>query len=223
MPGTLTDSVRSQIGSLTLDSQRPLIICDADEVLFQFVKSLDMWLRTRDHYLDLQSFAITGNIKHLETEVPWPAEGVKELLNDFFAEGTREETPVPGAADALEALSARAQIVVLTNIKTDYRQNRIEALRQNGMPYPVIANQGAKGAAAAALAERAGSPVIFLDDLPPNISSVRRGVPGAHIIHFIGDPRLAAMIGRAPDANHRIDDWGEVFKVVEGILAEGTT
>lgn len=219
MPGTLTDSVRGQISGLMLDSQRPLIICDADEVLFQFVKSLDTWLRTRDHYLDLQSFAITGNIKHLETQVPWPAEGVKELLNDFFAEGTRDETPVPGAADALEALSAKAQIVVLTNIKADYRQNRSDALEQGGMPYPVIANQGAKGAAAAALAERAGSPVIFLDDLPPNISSVRRGVPDAHIIHFIGDPRLAAMIGKAPDANHRIDDWNEVLKVVEGILA----
>jgi hypothetical protein len=220
MPGNLSESVRNQIAALTLDPARPLIICDADEVLFQFVKSLDVWLRTQDHYLDLQSFAITGNIKHLETQIPWPAEGVKALLNDFFAEGTRDETPVPGAAEALEALSIHAQIVVLTNIKVDYRANRIGALKKHGMPYPVIANEGKKGAAASALAERAGRPVIFLDDLPPNISSVRAGVPGAHIIHFVGDPRLAAMIGPAPDANHRIDEWSEVRDVVERILGE---
>lgn len=221
MPGILTDSVRNQINAIDLDPKRPLIICDADEVLFQFVKSLDVWLRTRDHYLDLQSFAITGNIKHLETREPWPADGIKALLNEFFAEGTRDETPVPGAADALEALSSMAQIVVLTNISADYRQARGNALKKHRMPYPVIANEGKKGAAAAALAERAGTPVIFLDDLPPNIASVRQGVPDAHIIHFIGDPRLAAMIGQAPDADHRIDDWGEVRRVLEVIFEEG--
>ena len=218
MPGLLSDSVRKQIGGLKLEAHRPLIICDADEVLFQFVKSLDTWLRTRDHYLDLQSFAITGNIKHMETQVPWPADQIKALLKDFFIEGTRDEIPVPGAADALQALTDIAQIVVLTNISETAHEARRAALIKCGMPYQVIANEGAKGAAAMALAERASRPVIFLDDLPPNISSVRRGIPHAHIIHFIGDPHLASLIGKAPDANHRIDDWFEAGQVIRSII-----
>ena len=77
-----------------------------------------------------------------------------------------------------------------------------------------------KGAAAVALAERTSRPVIFLDDLPPNISSVRRGLPEAHIIHFVGDARLAALIGKSPDANHRIDDWPGAGKVIRRIIEE---
>lgn len=220
MPGILTNTVRDQIATLTIKEDRPLIICDADEVLFQFVKSLDLWLRTRDHYLDLQSFAISGNIKHIETEVPWPTDQIKSLLKEFFVEGAREEIPVPGAADALKALSDVAEIVVLTNINMQAREARQEALINCGMPYPVVANEGPKGAAAKAIAGTVARPVVFLDDLPPNITSVRRGLPDAHIIHFIGDPRLGSMIGKAPDADHRIDIWPEAEQVIKGIIEE---
>jgi hypothetical protein len=220
MPGFLTDSVRDQIEGLDLDQTRPLILCDADEVLFQFVRSLDIWLRTRGLYLDLQSFAITGNIKNVETDTPWPAENIKPLLKDFFLEDAREEIPVPGAAAALKDLSSLAQIVVLTNVADGAREARRAALIKCGMPYPVVANQGAKGAAASALAERTASPIVFLDDLPPNISSVRRGLPEAHIIHFIGDPRLASMIGKAPDADHRIDDWPQAAQVIKRVIRD---
>lgn len=218
MPGILTDSVRGQIDALELDPQRPLVICDADEVLFEFVRSLERYLDTRDHYLDLQSFAITGNVKHKETDVPFPANEMKDLLADFFAVATRDMTPVEGAADALASLSDHAQIVVLTNMPEAHRDARLEALARHNMSYPVIANEGAKGAAAAALSERTGDPVIFLDDLPPNITSVRRGVPGATIIHFIGDTRLARLLGPAPDSDHRIDDWTEAHKVIVEII-----
>lgn len=221
MPGILTDSVRGQIGTIELASDRPLIICDADEVLFEFVRSLEIYLDTRDHYLDLQSFAITGNIKHKETDVPFPASGMKDLLADFFATSTRDMSPVPGAAEALKALADQAQIVVLTNMPEAHRAARLSALERHGMLYPVIANEGAKGAAAAALSERTGNPVIFLDDLPPNISSVRRGVPDATIIHFIGDPRLAKLLGPAPDSDHRIDEWAGAQKIIEDTIAKG--
>ncbi len=215
MPGILTDSVRSQIDALELDPQRPLVICDADEVIFEFVRSLERYLDTRDHYLDLQSFAITGNIKHKETDVPFPASEMKDLLADFFAVATRDMTPVPGAAKALASLADLAQIVVLTNMPEAHRSARLAALERHNMSYPVIANEGAKGAAAAALSKRTGKPVIFLDDLPPNIASVRRGVPDATIIHFIGDARLARLLGPAPDSDHRIDDWVEAQRIIE--------
>lgn len=215
MPGILTDSVRDQIAAIKLDPGRPLIICDADEVLFEFVRGLEKYLDARDHYLDLQSFAITGNIKHKETDVAFPASGMKDLLADFFATATRDLTPVAGAAEALASLADLAQIVVLTNMPEAHRDARREALERHNMSYPVIANEGAKGAAAAALSERTGNPVIFLDDLPPNITSVRRGVPNATIIHFIGDTRLARLLGPAPDSDHRIDDWVEAQRIIE--------
>ena len=60
----LGESIRTQIDELSLDSNRPLLLCDADEVLFQFVRGLERHLETQGFHLDLISFSLFGNIKH---------------------------------------------------------------------------------------------------------------------------------------------------------------
>ncbi|MFZ5608446.1 MAG: hypothetical protein ACOY99_02425 [Pseudomonadota bacterium] len=212
---------RTQIEDLRarLDGARPLIICDADEVLVRFVATLEAYLGDEGLYLRFDSFALTGNIRRREDDRPLDKEEVGRLLRQFFATRIADCPPVEGAAAALHALSTRADIVVLTNLPDGLRAVREAALKRLGMPYPVIANDGLKGPAVALLALRRRAPICFLDDLPPNIDSVAEDAAHVHRIHFVADPRLAALLGPAARAHCRIDSWRDTRDYLERLLA----
>ena len=54
-----------QIKSLSLKKNIPLIISDADEVLFLFLKGFEKFLKSKNLYLDLAKARLTGNIKKI--------------------------------------------------------------------------------------------------------------------------------------------------------------
>ena len=217
---TLHDDVLSHLEALRLSPEHPLIVSDADEVIFAFVRSLEGFLLDNGHFLDLQSFALSGNIRDSETGEPVSAELVKALIGDFFDQRTEQIEPVDGAADALAALSRRAQILVLSNVPLDRRAARRRALVKHGMDYPLVANIGRKGGAMAYLAARHEAPVFFLDDIPHNIASVARAAGAVTRLHFIADHRLRDLLGAAEDADARIDDWPGVRRFIEMRLSE---
>lgn len=217
---TLADEVLIQLNELTIKENRPLIICDADEVLVQFVRALEGYLEDNGYYIDLSSFALTGNIRKKKDDVPADAEQVREMVASFFADRTEHVPAVPGAAEALDALAKRCQIVVLTNIPLDHREARIKGLSNQQMNYPVIANTGAKGAVVRHLAEAANAPTYFIDDIPQNISSVAQAAQHVHRIHFVADHRLAALLEPAEDCHHRVDDWPGAKAYIENHLAK---
>jgi hypothetical protein len=204
---------------VTLDPARPLIICDADEVLLRFLVGLEGFLERNDCYLDLTSFRIHGNVKHKTTREAVADEAVTKLISDFFATDTRHLRPVDGAAEALRQLSDRAQIVILSNLPEAARDARIENLIEHGMPYPVIAGKGPKGPVVKGLLGDFAQPVIFVDDLPPNLTSVATETPQVHRLHFIADPRLAKLLPPAPDAHRRIDDWPSAAAWISSVIA----
>ncbi|TNE37423.1 MAG: hypothetical protein EP347_07945 [Alphaproteobacteria bacterium] len=210
----LVPEIKAQVDAIQLQEGRPLILCDADEVLFKFLEGLEHYLENEGYWLDMTSFRLTGNVKEKGTDEVVDGMRVKELLDSFFQHRTEHLEPVEGAAAALESLSNHAQIVILSNLPLAQRQDRERALAEHGMPYPLVANQGIKGPPAKALAEAAGGPVTFLDDLPPNLQSVREAVPHATLIHFIADPRLARLIGKAEASDHRLDTWPEVHDLL---------
>jgi hypothetical protein len=216
----LSESIRTQIDELSLDSNRPLLLCDADEVLFQFVRGLERHIETQGFHLDLISFSLFGNIKHAVSGEVASRDQVAGLLKGFFATQLPTLDPVPGAAKALAAIAEDAQVVVLTNTPPPRRADRAEALVRGGMPYPVIANEGAKGAAAGAIAGAHKAPVVFIDDIPHNIDSVLEAVTHAKGIHFVADPRLRPMIPKAPSALHRVDEWPEAEPLIRAALQE---
>ena len=192
---------------VTLDPARPLIICDADEVLLRFIEGLERFLARNGFYLALTSFRIHGNVKHRDTDEKAADDTVTQLVKDFFASDTRHLEPVTGAAAALRELSNRAQIIILSNLPETSRDARIDNLAEHGMSYPVIAGKGPKGTIVKDIVSGFSSSVVFIDDLPPHISSVAAETPHVHRLHFIADPRLAKLLGPAPDAHRRIDDW----------------
>ncbi|HCX66153.1 MAG TPA: hypothetical protein DHK64_01080, partial [Rhodobiaceae bacterium] len=69
------------------------------------------------------------------------------------------------------------------------------------------------------LADIVEAPVVFLDDIPHNLSSVAKAHAPAHLIHFIADPRLAKLLGPATDSHLHTTDWAEAQKFIEDTLS----
>lgn len=211
-PGTL-----AQIDALDL-AARPLVVCDVDEVVVRFVAAFEAHLHRHDHWLDARSFALTGNIRRRADNVAVDADTVHGFLRDFFDTRTAHLDPVPGAPEALGRLAGAAQIVMLTNIPHGYRAERMANLARHGLTHPVVTNEGAKGPAVALLAERTAGPLFFLDDSPMNIRSVLREVPRARVIHFLADPRLAALAEEVEGTHLRTGAWDEARAFIEAAL-----
>jgi hypothetical protein len=208
------DFVKEQIGELALEGDRPLIICDADEVLVYFVEPLGAFLEERGCKLVLESFRLLGNIRHAESGEPLDKAAALELLNDFFTHRVADCRPVEGAVEALKELAERAQIVVLTNVPMHAREARAAALSAQGMDYPLVANAGRKGPAVTALSNKRQAPVVFIDDIPLNHASVAEHAETTHRIHFVADPRLRSLIEPAEHCHARIDEWPEAREYI---------
>lgn len=219
-PRALHEDVVPQIEALSLKRGVPLIVSDCDEVLMQFLVGLEAYLETQGLWLDLRSYALTGNIKHRGTNEVFAAAGMPDLMKGFFAASTHALLAVPGAAEALKALSSRAQIVVLTNVPLADKETRARSLAAQGMGYPVIANKGLKGGAVRKLADMVEAPVFFLDDIPHNIASVAKAHDASHRLHFIADQRLARLMGQAPDSHFHTTEWAKAHDYIAARLDE---
>ena len=204
--------------SLKLALDRPLVICDADEVLVQFIAGLERFLLRRNRKLVLKTFAIHGNVLDELTGETVTHDEVTELLKDFFQHDTERLDPVPGAAEALNALRQSAQIIVLTNLPETSRDARRQHLASHGMDYPVIAGSGHKGPIVRKLIAGIKAPIVFIDDLPPHLTSVAQEAPQVHRLHFVADRRLARLIEPARDAHRRIDDWPSAQVWIESVI-----
>jgi hypothetical protein len=187
---------------------RPLLILDCDEVILEFAGPFARWLReARAVDLTFNSFALVGNMRHLADGRPVDPADFPALLNGFFAEGQHLQAPAEGAIEALSALSARMDLVVLTNIPEAYRDIRLEILKGHGLDVPVHANDGPKGRMIATLA--GDRRAVFVDDLPPHHSSAAKHAPAVGRLHMVADATLRGLIPAAPDAHARIDSWAE--------------
>ncbi len=211
--------VQAQLATLTLTPGRPLLVVDADEVLFYFMRGFERHLMRQDLYFDWKSYALYGNIRRRSDDVPVPAEELHPLLDGFFATDTANLEPVDGAAAALARLNHIADIVVLSNLPFHAKAAREAALLRHGMAYPLIANSGSKGPAMAALLGHAPRRAAFLDDIPHNHTAVAQAAPLVHRVHFIADTRLAALLPPAEHSQHRAASWAEIEPHVAAYLA----
>jgi len=208
MSNMLSEEISNQIETLELDPDRPLVISDADEVLLQFMRQFEIYLDRNDMWIDLSSFRLQGNIKYKGSDEAVDMTN-RNIIDDFFAAETLNFSPVEGAAEALNALSKEAQVIILTNLPLAQKSERQINLSKHGMDYPVIVGSGLKGPAVKSLGEKINAPLFFLDDIPHNINSVAEYVPTSGRIHMIADPRLSKLIGAAEGASARIDQWQE--------------
>jgi len=187
---------------------RPLIVSDCDEVLMHMVVPFRVWLDD-EHGID---FSFSGGferaLRHKTSGDPVERKLVWTLLSAFFATEMHRQTPIRGAVAAMERLSARADIVIVTNIGEEMASARAAQIHAHGLPYHVIGNRGGKGPAIRKLVEeRRPAQIFFIDDLAANHVSVARDVPQCWRLHMVGEPELAPHVEVARDAHVRIDDW----------------
>lgn len=207
----------AQIEELALNGD-PLVICDVDEVVLQFIAPLENLMNSAGFEFIDHRYRLTGNIRRIATGKLASTDEVRALLHGFFESHDRLQGEVPGAAQALARLARRAQIVMLTNMPAQFRAHRQKVLADYGMPYPVVVNEGPKGPAVSAFARRVKAPIVFLDDSPSNLTSVRNAVSEAHIIQFIADPRFFANADPVEGAALLSNDWNATRAHIEAVI-----
>jgi hypothetical protein len=219
MTNSIDSDVNIQLAALDLDPAKPLILCDADEVLLAFLAAFERFLHGCGYYYLWRSYALDGNVRLRTDDSEIPKNQVRALIEEFYAGHTATLAPVAGAAEALKRLSARADIIVLTNLWREHLAARQRQLADQGVPYPVISNNGAKGPAVAWFAERLQAPLYFIDDSPRHHGSVARAAAQAVRIHFVAERRLSGLLGPAADCDYRTDTWPSARHVIEHDLA----
>lgn len=202
---------------------RPLLVVDVDEVVLAFVGPLAAFMEDRGFRLTPRSFAITGNVTRIGGEAAIPAADVKALMADFFVTEVDRQPPVAGALSALARLGVICDVVLLTNVPGAQAERRAAHLAGLGIAAPMIANDGPKGPAFARLAAAARAaagpdlPVVFVDDGPNHLASVRAAVGDARLVHFVADPVWFAMAPVVTGTWLRTGLWDEVEAAIGGL------
>jgi len=218
VPKLIHEDVRPQLKDLQIDPSRPMLITDADEVLFNFMQGLEGFLEENGMYFDWASFALRGNIRHKENEEPVNSEQIPKLLDQFFADYCHRLPAVSGAAEHLERLSKDMQVIVLSNVPPQYADLRKEGLQKNGMDFPLIANIGSKGEVVEYLTRHLSGPSVFIDDIPHNHSSVKKHADHVERVHYIADERLARLLGPAEHSHVRLESWPDIYVHIQDLL-----
>lgn len=205
----ISDITLNQIGQLSF-TERPLVICDVDEVVVHFTRDFENYLAAENLWLDTSSFALSGNIRCRDTGVAAHETRVADLVSGFFTDRTRHMQPIEGAIEALLEFGETADVLLLTNLPHSSGDDRRENLAGHGLPYPVITNSGPKGPAIREILDRARQPsTVFVDDSPAFIASAYEHAPNVHLIHFLHDDRFARHIEPLNYVSLRTGNWSE--------------
>ncbi|MEM7690699.1 MAG: HAD family hydrolase [Pseudomonadota bacterium] len=196
---------------------RPLIISDCDEVLLYMVAPFKAWLEASQGVnFNLDGHNFGEALRWQETgELLEPAD-IWRMLGRFFDTEMDNQTPIPGAVEAINALSEHADVVILTNLVDERREKRAQQLANVGIRAQVYTNQGPKGPLLKSILEEHGADrrAFFIDDLAQHHASVREFAPQVNRLHMCGEPSIAGAITcahEAGDAHARIDVWDEAL------------
>jgi hypothetical protein len=212
------DFTRQQLANLEIAGNKPLIICDVDDVVVHFLRGFDAYLAERNHYFDAKSLALHGNILHRDTQSEMPAEAVSQVIDDYFNDHTEHMEAIDGAVSALMSLAERSTVVMLTNLPHHARDKRIRNLRGFGLPFPVITNSGPKGPAIKHLADLTTAPTVFIDDSPGFVQSSYDHAPDVKIVHFLHDPRIARLHKPFEFVSMTADSWDRAKPHIEALI-----
>jgi len=195
---------------------RPLVISDCDEVLLHMVAPFGGWL-AECHAIN---FVMTDNdfakaMRYADDGRQVEGPEIWRLLGLFFDTEMHRQHPVAGAVEAINAMSAHADVVILTNLNDERRAARARQLADHGIHARVFTNTGPKGPALRAiLDEYRPSRAVFIDDLPQHHASVGEITPDVLRLHLCGEPMIAPHIACAHVAGHahaRIDAWSDAL------------
>lgn len=172
--------------------------------------------------VDFGTQELADMLTHRDTGDKVDREEIWPLFEQFFEHEMHRQYPFPGAVEALQRISEKADIVVLTNTGAQYQEHRTKQLESHGLPLRVIANSGSKGPPLAALIdEKKPSVAIFIDDLSVHIKGAAEHAPTCWRLQMVGEPKMATRTKGSTFAHARIDDWNEALPWILARFEDG--
>jgi hypothetical protein len=194
------------------------VVVDVDEVLAMFVRGFERFIGGHGYEMRIDRFALFQNIYRPGEAEHLDVAAGRKLFELFFERDVEDIDPAPGAREALDALAARASIVILTNAPAQGREPRARWLVKHGFDYPFVVGSGPKGPAVAAITAKTRGRAAFVDDLLPNLDSVAAEAPAVARFQMVADERLRPLAFTAPDRHTRIDDWAELGPAIAAAI-----
>ena len=176
-----------------LNNNKPLLVCDADEVIFDFMTSFESYLNRQNLFFSWSSYALEGNILD-KNKKEIHKDFIKEIINDFFKANTATMNLMNGAKKSIKKLSSTFNIIVLSNIPCNFYNDRLKALKKNNLNFPFYANKGPKGKVMKKIALEFKNNIWFIDDSPFQIKSVQLAEKRIKTILFVGNSKLEKLI-----------------------------
>lgn len=195
-------------------ADRPLVVCDIDEVVLEYLSPFGAFLRSRGHDLLPRSFRLHGNIVETATGAAALDAVVDALQEDFYAAQEEWQTPAALAVETLAALGRDADVVFLTAMPPRHAHVRRRLLDHLGLTYPMIATESAKGPVVQALHRARPLPLAFVDDIHHNHRSVQANVPEAMLVQLMANEVFRAMAPDPGQAIRRAKDWRDAERLI---------
>jgi hypothetical protein len=206
--------VSGEIIKAFAESSRPLVVCDVDEVVLEFLDPFDRYLNSVEHRLHPDSFRLHGNIRSISAGIAASDDQVEEMQEAFFASQDKWQTPAPDVVDVLKRLAVDADIVFLTAMPPRHHDVRRTVLDMHGLTYPMIATEEPKGPVVASLIGGRDVRSVFIDDILRNHGSVRDSAPDCLLIHLMVNAVFRKMLPKAEEHIVVAEDWADAERVI---------
>lgn len=210
----------TDLGHVSL-RDRPLVVCDIDEVVLEFLTPFTRYLRANDHDLLPRSFRLHGNVVSLLDGVPPDDSVVSAFLEHFFLTQDQWQTPAERVVETLTSLADDADIVFLTAMPPRHRPIRRLLLDGFGLQYPMIATEQPKGPVLAALHGDRPLPVVFLDDIERNLRSVGEAVPGCLLINLMANADFRPFLPVPAAGIVGAENWDVADRLIRAHIGAG--
>lgn len=203
--------------------ERPLLICDVDEVVLHLVDPFVEVLQERGYVLKDHSFRLTGNVYHAETGHEASQQEVWAGLTQLFEEQQQRQSIVDGVVENLNGLADAVDIVFLTNMPHEFRDIRRTHLREAGLDFPIITNARSKVPAIQRMQAHCSHAVGFIDDTPKNLEQVRDEASDVHLFHFMANERFRELAGDIDGVSFSSGDWAHASDQIRNVLVHGNS
>ncbi|MGE6739265.1 hypothetical protein ACQKGC_03205 [Allorhizobium pseudoryzae] len=188
-------------------TDRPLVVCDVDDVVLEFLMPFQRFLDSLGHRLEPRSYRLHGNIISTIDQQPLADSLVTQLILDFFEAQEDWQTPFGNAVTSLKALGMQADVVFLTAMPPRYTEMRRRLLDRLDLTFPLLATESPKGPVVRQMHGRRDLPLAFIDDMAHNHVSVADSVPECLLVHLMPQSDMHKHAPKPGPHVVQVTDW----------------
>lgn len=195
-------------------TDRPLVVCDVDDVVLEFVMPFRRFLESLGHRLEPRSYRLHGNIISTLDQQPLADGLVTQLILDFFEAQEHWQTPFGDAVTSLKTLGDDADVVFLTAMPPRYTEMRRRLLDRLDLGFPLLATESPKGPVVRQMHGRRDLPLAFIDDMAHNHVSVADSVPECLLVHLMPQSDIHKHAPKPGPHVVQVTDWQAAERAV---------